>query len=258
MKKLLVAALLLPLGAFAQGAGAGPGPGAGQGRMRWKDDPKAAEKMERRMRLARTLGLAEALDLEPKKALEMGDLIAKQDERRAAARKQMRDAHDVLRKAADGEKVTSQEVDQAIQRGLDARAQLAQIDKETLQAVVKDLGPEQRARAVLFLDRFQRRFSFGRGHEMGDKARRVIRERMGPGGMGPGGMGPGAGVGGEGKRAMAFSFAGPDVRKKVITLGPGGGLAFIGEGDDEDTMFFEPDLAFDDDFDVEVEVEGGE
>jgi hypothetical protein len=251
MKKIIVAALLLPLAAFAQGPG--PGPGPGQGRMRWRDDPKAAEKMERRMHLARTLGLAEALDLEPKKALELGDVIAKHDERRAKARAQMRDAHDVLRKAASGEKVSAQEVDQAIQRGMEARSQLAQIDKEILQAVVKDLSPEQKARAVLFLDRFQRRFAFGRGGDMGDQIRRVIRQRAGPGGMGPGmGMGPGDDDG----RAMAFSFGGNGKQKRIITMGPAGGLAFIGE--DDDTLLFEPDDAFDDQFDIEVHVENGE
>jgi hypothetical protein len=196
------------------------------------------------MRLARTLGLAEALDLDAKKALELGDVIGKYDEKRTAVRKQMRDAHDVLRKAADGEKVTAQEVDKAIQSGLDARNQMAQIDRETVQAVVKDLPPEKRARAVLFLDRFQRRFAFGPG--MGDGTHRVIRKRIGPGGMGPGAaFGEGRG------RAMAFAFGGPEGHR-MMAMGPGG-MAFIG---DDDEVLFEPDFAFDDDFDIEVEVEG--
>jgi hypothetical protein len=245
MKRFLVAAVLVPVAAFAQGAGMGAGQGQGK---RWRDDPRMTERMERRMRLARTLGLAEALDLEPKKALEIGEIIAKQDDRRAAARKQMREAHDVLRKAAEGEKVSAQEVDQAIQRGLDARTQMAQIDKDTLQAVLKDLSPEQRARAALFLDRFQRRFVFGGGPgEMGRHMRRVIRERV------PGQMGPGAELlPGRGPRAMAFSFGGPEGDRRMVTMGPGG-MTFM--GDDDESLFFEPDPAFDDHFDIEVEVD---
>ncbi|MFO0585642.1 MAG: hypothetical protein U0229_25455 [Anaeromyxobacter sp.] len=254
MKKLALAALVVPLAAFAQNPGQGPGPGGpgpgprGPGMMRQlRDDPKMQERAERRMKLARTLGLAEALDLEPKKALELGDVMAKQDDRRIAIRKQMRDAHDVLRRAADGEKVSAQEVDQAIQKGLDARAQMAAVDKETLQAVIKDLNPEQRARAVLFLDRFHRRFAPG---AMGEGLRQMIRQRMGPGGPG----GQGAMMGGANGKAFAFAFPrdGADVRKKVVIAGPEGTKVY--EGDAADDVLVDRDFAFDDGFDVEVEV----
>jgi len=252
MKKLILAAVLAPALTLAQGPGPGPGAGQGlgpgQGRgLAWKQDPKMQEKVERRMKLARTLGLAEALDLDAKKALELGDVMAKQDDRRAAIRKQMRDAHDVLRKAADGEKVTAQEVDQAIQKGLDARAQLAAVEKETLQAIIKDLNPEQRARAVLFLDRFHRRFQVG-----GGQGNIQIMRHRGPGGMG--GPGGGAMLGGPG-RAKVFSFGGSDganVQKRVVIAGPEGTRVF--EGEDADDVLVENDFAFDDGFDVEVEV----
>jgi len=77
---------------------------------------------------------------------------------------------------------------------------------------------------------------------------RVIRKRLGPGGMGPGAaFGEGHG------RAMAFAFGGPDSEHRMMAMGPGG-MAFI--GGDDDTFLFEPDFAFDDDFDIEVEVDG--
>jgi len=187
MKKQILAALLvLPLAAFAQGpgpgAGSGPGPGAGpgsgrgqgQGQGKMARDP---ERLERRMRLARTLGLAEALDLDAPQALKLGEALAKFDVRRQGAQKQLREAHQALRKAADGEKATAQEVDQAIAKALEARAQLAAIDRETLQVVSKDLSPEQRARAVLFLDRFQKRFR-GLGPDR-EEIRRGMRKRAG-------------------------------------------------------------------------------
>jgi hypothetical protein len=185
----------LPLAAHAQGGSAPQGgpqqpPGAaGPNGAGPKFDP---QRMEKRMRLARTLGLAEALDLDEPAALKLGQTMAKFDDRRVAVRKQLHDARQVLVKAAQGEKVTAAEVDQAITRSLDGRAQLQAIHREMVAAVTKDLTPEKKARAVIFLAKFQRRFP---GSHMGPGM-------MGPGGMhgGPGmhrggGRGPGGGMG---------------------------------------------------------------
>ena len=203
-KQILVALIVLPLAAAVQaqaaGQGAGPGP-AGQGRgfepgMKMHGGQARGErgdrgdpaKMERRMRLVRTLGLAEALDLDEAQALKLGQSISKFDDRRLAAHKELRDAHQVLRRAAGGEKASAAEVDQAIKRALDARAQLASLDREVVGAVTKDLSPEKRARAVLFLSRLEHRFGPGRGMMM--RERKVMMR--GGGGMGMEG-GPGMG-----------------------------------------------------------------
>jgi len=113
-----------------------------------------------------------------------------------AVAQQMRDSVQVLRRSANGEKVAAAEVDAAIGRLLDARAQMQGLDREVVTTVTKDLPPEKRARAVLFLAKFHQRMmqemrpgGRGRGPGMGPG--------MGPGtgpGMGPG-MGPGAGPG---------------------------------------------------------------
>ncbi len=202
-KTILMALTALPLAAFAQGPGPGPGtgmgPGQGQGqgpgrgrhvmaKGEGRGDP---ERMEKRMRLARTLGLAEALDLEPAEALKLGETIGKFDEKRLAAHRQLHEAHQALRKAAQGEKATAAEVDQAIQKGAEARAQLQAIDRDIVAAVTKGLDPEKKARAVLFLERFQGRFG---PTGMGSGPMRVIRKRM----MGPDGPGMGPGPGGPG------------------------------------------------------------
>jgi hypothetical protein len=164
------------------------GPGMGRG------DP---ERMEKRMRLARTLGLAEALDLDQAQALKLGESVAKFDDRRLAAHKQLRDSHDVLRRAAKGEKVAAADVDQAIKTALDARAQIQTIDREVVAAVTKDLSPDKKARAVLFLERFQGRFGPGGPRGTRDGMNRAMGRGMGPGaGMdGPGPGGPGSGGG---------------------------------------------------------------
>ncbi len=215
MKKLVMMAVAaLPLAAFAQGPGPAAGQGAGAGPGRWKNgqgpDPATVERVEKRMRLARTLGLAEALDLDAPQALKLGDTLAKYDDRRLALHKQMFESQQVLRKAARGEKVEPAAVDQAIQKAFDARTQLQAIDKEAFGAVSQGLSPEKRARALLFLARFQNRFGPrhggpgmggpGMGHDM--------MRGHGPGGRGPGGMGPGM-------------------------MGPGGGPGPTGMGPDE-------------------------
>lgn len=186
MKKLVAVLAILPLAAFAQGAGPGMGMGMGRGPGRGmgpggngRADP---ERLEKRARLARTLGLAEALDLDSAQALKLGEAIGKYDERRLAAHRQLHEAHDALRKAAAGEKVQAAEVDQAIQKALDARAQLQTIDREMVSTVTKDFAPDKKARAVLFLEHFQRRFGPGPGARMHDQMHRGPGFRGGPGG----------------------------------------------------------------------------
>jgi hypothetical protein len=226
----VVLAAALPLASHAQGGSqAGPPDQQGQGGQRQgpKFDPA---RMEKRMRLARTLGLAEALDLDAPAALKLGETMGKFDDRRVAAHKQMREAGEVLRRAAQGEKVTAGDVDAAIQKGLDARTQLSTIDRETVAAVTQGLTPEKKARAVLFLAKFQRRFH---GHGPG----------MGPGMMGPGGgrgmMGPGMGghPGGRGGMGGAGGGWGMGPGDDAQMLGmapppPGGGDFFDDEPED--------------------------
>jgi hypothetical protein len=199
MKKQMAAMIVaaVPLLVFAQGGpgpgpgpGRGPGAGAGAGR---RGDP---ERMEKRMRLARTLGLAEALDLGAAEALKLGEAVARFDDRRLAAHKQVHDGRAVLRRAAQGEPIAAPEVDAAIQKVLDGRAQIQGVDREIVATVTKDLTPERKARAVLFLSKFQNRFGPGMGPGRHGRDGRGtgpgMRGRgMGPrDGMGPMGMGP--------------------------------------------------------------------
>ncbi len=176
MRKTLIALMVLPVVALAQGTNKSS-PQAGQ-----PGQPDQA-RVEKRMRLARTLGMAEVLDLDTPQALKLGETLARFDDRRKAARKQAADATDVLRNAARGTgnaKPTAADVDGAVTRLLDARAQLQSIDRDMLQAITKDLSPEQKARAALFLGRFRDRIE-----------RHMWMNRPGMGGPGGHGMGPG-------------------------------------------------------------------
>jgi Spy/CpxP family protein refolding chaperone len=206
MKQLAALIAVLPIAAFAQGAGpasrGGPGQGPGPG------TDERIEKMEKRARLARNLGLAEALDLDTAQSNKLADALAKADDKRVAIHRQTRDARQLLRRAADGEKVTAAEVDAALAKLLDLRAQSVALDRETLTIVTRDLSPEKKARAALFLGRFQQRMGGGMGQPgmgpgmgggMGGGRGKGMGPGHGPGMMGPGGMGPGGmGAGHEG------------------------------------------------------------
>jgi Spy/CpxP family protein refolding chaperone len=142
------------------------------------------EKMVKRAKLARNLGLAEALDLDTAQATRISDSLAKLDDKRVALHKQQHDARKLLLRAAQGEKLSAADVDGALAKFFDVRAQLTALDKETLAVVAKDLSPEKKARAALFLARFQERMG------------RRMRGGTGPG-MHGGGMGGGKGEMGE-------------------------------------------------------------
>jgi hypothetical protein len=211
MRKLFLAVVLCPALALAQGTGQGMGPGSGPGpgmgpRARLAPAERA-ERREMRSRLARTLGLAEVLELDEAQALRLRDTLRRFDERRLVAHKVKAEAKETLRTAARGDAAKAQGVEQALQRFLEADAQLEAIEREQLQAVTKDLSPEKRARAVLFLDGFERRMG----------------PMMGPGGKGPGmrgerghrrGMGPGPGgewgMGSGGPEACPHGRCDPD------------------------------------------------
>lgn len=171
MKKALVTLLLLPALALAEGAPkdkpAGP-PGP---------DPA---RMLKRMQLARTVGLATVLDLDTEQALKLGQTMSRFDDRRKAIRDQARSARETLRTAATGGKASAADVDGAIAKLLDLRAQSQVLDKEMLQAVTQNLTPQQKARAMMFLASFR--------HHMD---RRMMMH--GPGGPGGPGMGRGPG-----------------------------------------------------------------
>ncbi len=172
MKKLALLFSLVPALALAQQP-----PPAGRAAAPGSDDATRMERMQKRMRLARTLGLAEALDLDEAAAMKLRDVMARFDGRRAPISKQVRDDLRILRDAAGGDKAAAAQVDPAIQRLRDARAQLQKLDAEMFGQVSQGLSPEKKARAALFLSRFHERagrmmmmhHSGGRGQGMGPR-----------------------------------------------------------------------------------------
>jgi hypothetical protein len=167
MRKLTLAAVLLP----ALAAAAPPGVPRGA-----EAEPGRLERVEKRMRLARAIGLAEALDLDDAGALRVRDILARYDQRRAPLRTQLRDSVRILRDAAHGDQAAAGQVDQALQHARDARAQVQQLDAQMLDEIAKGLAPDKKARAALFLATF---------HHRAERGGMMMMMRHGPGAAGP-------------------------------------------------------------------------
>jgi Spy/CpxP family protein refolding chaperone len=207
MKKLavaLVAALSLPLAAAAQ-AGSGPGMGRGPGKDMMHDHKRA--------KVALTLGLAEALDLDEAQTFKLRETVDRFAQRREPLMLQQHDAMQVLRAAASSEKPDAGPVDQAIAKLHDARTQIQALDREFFAAVTKDLPAQKKARAVLFLGKFHARM-----------ARHVHGGPPGRHGPGMGGemhpMGPGMGPGMGGGRTELAPPGEPGEEMGMLDEGP--------------------------------------
>jgi hypothetical protein len=173
-------------------------------------DPEARRAhMMKRMRMVRTIGLAEALDLSEAEALKARDAMSKFDDRRVALGKQMREVGDTLRKAARGDAAAQKGVDEALKRQRDLRGQAQALSDEMFQAVTRDFTPERKAKAALFFHHLRGRMASHmmqlRGGGMGGRGGMGLGGMRGMGGpmdRGPGeppgmggprwGMGPGA------------------------------------------------------------------
>jgi hypothetical protein len=117
------------------------------------EEKDAAERAERQTRLMRVVGLAEELELNETQALKMADTMRQFDERRRPLVEQVQESAQVLRSAARGDAQAQSQVDKAVQRVFDARAQLTALDRDMYQALAKDLPPQKRAQLAIFMAR---------------------------------------------------------------------------------------------------------
>ncbi len=142
---LLAVALLSPSAVRAQDEAAPPA--------------QAQERIERRLRMARSLGLAEALDLDEAATARLNAVMAPYDARRKALLDGIRGDLRTLRQAArrGGPKALAG-VDAAVQRVFDARQVALSLDREMFAALSTGMPPGQVARMALFFARFRQRF----------------------------------------------------------------------------------------------------
>ncbi len=146
----------------------------------------ARARVERRVHLMRLVVLTEELGLPEDKALRLNKLMGQVDERRRKIGEQAREVRAVLRRASDGDEQAAKDVDASVDKLLEARKAMGELDREMYKAVAKELNPVQRAKFVLAMMQYRHQLE-----RMAEKA----RERLGEGpGAGPG-MGPKPGPG---------------------------------------------------------------
>ena len=160
MKKLFAAVLMMSSLSFAAPApppSAKAAPPAGA----WANDydetggkPAMKEEREKRVRMMLVVGMADAMGLSEGEAIKLADRIKSFDDRRRPLKDTMIDSMKTLKSAADGDAAALPQVDVAMGKVLDARAQLALIDKEMFLVVSKDLAPQKKAQLAVFLARF--------------------------------------------------------------------------------------------------------
>ncbi len=209
-------------------------------------DP-AGDRAERRARLARTIGLAEALQLDDEDALRARDVLARFDEGVRPLRQRVQEGLRVLRAAARGDAGAAAQVDAALEGMRQARLELHARSAETFAELTRGLSAEKKARAALFLTSFGRRAAQaglmrgggGPGRMMDGGQARTQACDGAQAGEQRGGMGPGRGMGRESGAGMgrARMGNGPGMRGGGPSDARGGedpsaepGADWLGEG----------------------------
>jgi hypothetical protein len=133
MKRILLAALLTPLAAFAV-TPVNDAPA----------QPEGGRRIER---------MAEALKMDPAQTQKVTAAMQPFIARQKTIREQAKSARQTLRAAAQGDQTALTQVTTAEQQLLDARAAKLAVQREMIQTVGQSLSPQQRAKLDLFLSR---------------------------------------------------------------------------------------------------------
>lgn len=149
-----------------------------QGQQMQQATPEQRAQREQRKRMMQVVGLTEALGLSTQDALKVDETIRRFDERRRPLKETVRDSARIVMEAAKGDNGALGQVDQAIARVLDARVQLAQLDKEQVQALSNGLSAQQRAKLAMFYARFHRA-GMRMGHDGSEGRFRPFKMRRG-------------------------------------------------------------------------------
>src|SRR6516162_3042513 len=106
------------------------------------DSPQNVQRQraQSRMRMMRLVGLAEALGLDEAQALRIHETMRPFDERRGALEVENAGLAKLVKQAADGDAGALGQVDQALQRMFDNRAEIELINRQMLEAAGKQLS----------------------------------------------------------------------------------------------------------------------
>lgn len=147
MQKLLLSTMLLSSLALA-------GPKNNPAKWDAMDTEERAEKHEERARQARMMllvSVAEALELNEAQALKLSEKLKVIDEKRRPVREAMGEAMRQVKAAADGDAAASANIDQHVQKVLEGRVQMAQLDKELYATLAEGQTPQKKARLAVVL-----------------------------------------------------------------------------------------------------------
>lgn len=164
MKKLL----LLSLMALSSTVFAAP-PKTGPARWDAVDPEERAERQEERAKKARMLlvvAVAEALELNEAQALKLSDKLKAIDEKRRPVREAMHEAMRAVKAASDGDQAALASIDQNVQRVLDGRVQMAQLDKELYATLAEGQTPQKKARLAVVLAKVGHELRGGKGRQL--------------------------------------------------------------------------------------------
>jgi hypothetical protein len=124
------------------------------------------ERVEKRIRLMRLVEIADRLELDDRQAMKINETLQQFDERKRTAHEEMKASRQALKRAAEGEATASKEIDVALDRVLDGRKRMLDLDQDLYRTLSRDLTPKQRARLAIFLLEFQHKM-----HRMAREAR---------------------------------------------------------------------------------------
>jgi hypothetical protein len=162
MQKLLLSTMLLSSLVLA-------GPKNKPAKWDAMDPEERVEKREERARQARMMlvvAVAEALELNEAQALKLSDKLKAVDDKRRPVREAMGEAMLQVKAAAEGDAAAAASLDQNVQKVLEGRVQLAQLDKELYATIAEGQTPQKKAKLALVLAKVgeeMRRFPWNKG-----------------------------------------------------------------------------------------------
>jgi hypothetical protein len=117
------------------------------------DEASAEERaqLEQRARLMATMQISEALGLDDASTLKLKDTLTRWDVQKAPLRQEMFDLAQTLRRAGRGDTTAYGQVDPAIKRIQEIRAQLQQIDQSLFQQLSTGVSPQKKAKLALVM-----------------------------------------------------------------------------------------------------------
>jgi hypothetical protein len=147
MKLLMTSVLLVSFVAFAGPGKTGPAKWDGDS----EDRAERREERERQGRMMLVVAVAEALELNEAQALKLSEKIKTLEEKRRPVREAMHEAMKQVKAASEGDAAALSALDANVQKVLDGRVQMAQLDKELYTSLAEGQAPQKKARLAVVL-----------------------------------------------------------------------------------------------------------